>query len=150
MIFSCSNETLFSNFERFQRLTRQGIVGNFTHCELTEIFANIEGVIGPQNVFTLIVTEEQDVVAQSQLLNPKRLSVPGLKGWSFGICRTLMTLPEFEHRLAHFHATGIGSPVGSPLATGALRQPGPQFVPADWADPIPLNKVLKNNFWAGL
>src|SRR5208337_2800902 len=85
----------------------------------------------------------------SRLLNPKRLSLRGLKGWSFGICRTLMTLPKFEHGLAHFDATGIWSPAGSVLTTGALRQTDPQFVPPDWADSIPLNKVLKNNFWAG-
>jgi hypothetical protein len=35
------------------------------------------------------------------------------------------------------------------LTAGANRQADPLFVPPDWADPIPLNKVLKNNFWAG-
>ena len=138
-----------SHLEQFRRLIQPGIVGNFTNCEVTEIFANIEGFSGAQNVFTLAVLDEQDTPAKSRLLNPECLSLRGLKGWSFGICRTLMTLPTFERSLAHFDATGIWSPSGNVLTTGALRQTDPLFVPPDWADSIPLNKVLKNNFWAG-
>ncbi len=143
------DQSLASHLERFRALIRPDIIGNFTYCELTGIFANVEGVSGPQNVFTIAVLEERGIAAPSRLLNPKRLSLQGLKGWSFGIYRTLMTLPDFEHLLAHFDATGIWSPAGSELATGALRQINSYFVPPDWADPIPLNKLLKNNFWAG-
>lgn len=140
---------LVSHLEQFRKLVQLGILGDFTHCEITEIFANIEGVSGPQNVFTLAVLEDRDNPAPSRLLNPKRLSLQGLRGWSFGICRTLITLPEFEHSLAHFDATGVWSPSGNALTTGVLRQSHPQFVPPDWADSIVLNRVLKNNFWAG-
>jgi hypothetical protein len=149
MISPCLDPPLVSHLERFRGLIQPGIVGNFTHCELTEIFANVEGVSGPQNVFTLAVLEERGIAAPSRFLNPNRLSLQGLKGWSFGIRRTLMTLPVFEHGLAQFDATGIWSPAGSVLTTGALRQTDPQFVPPDWADSIPLNKILKNNFWTG-
>jgi hypothetical protein len=149
MLSPSPDPPLVSHLERFRGLIRPGIVGNFTHCELIEIFANIEGVSEPQNVFTLAVVEERGIAAPSTLLNPKRLSLQGLRGWSFGICRTSMTLPEFELVLAHFDATGVWSPAGSVLTTGVLHQIDPQFVPPDWADPIPLNKMLKNNFWAG-
>ncbi len=138
-----------SHLKRLQELVQPGIVGDFTHCELTEIFANVEGASGPQNVFTACSFEERDIAAPSRLLNPKRLSLHGLNGWSFGICRTLMTLSQFEEVLTHFDETGIWSPAGSVLTTGVLRRTDPQFVPSDWADSIPLNKVLKNNFWAG-
>jgi hypothetical protein len=138
-----------SNLERFRKMIQPGVIGNFTHCEITEIFANVEGASGPQNVFTLAVLEERDISAPSRLLNPKRLSLQSLRGWSFGICRTFMNLSEFEHSLTQFDTTGIWSPSGNVLTTGALRQTDPQFVPPDWTDSIPLNKVLKNNFWAG-
>jgi hypothetical protein len=138
-----------SHVERLHRLIQPGIVGNFTHCELTEIFANVEGVSGPQNVFSIAVMEERDVAASPRLMNPKRLLLQGLRGWSFGLCRTVITVPEFERSLASFDATGAWSPAGSVLTTGALCQADPQFVPADWTDSTPLNKVLKNNFWSG-
>jgi len=138
-----------SHLARFRVLTQPGVVGNFTHCELTEVFANIEGVCGPQNVFTLAVMEERDTAAKSGLLNPKRLSLPGLNGWTFGICRTAITLQKFDHGLAHFDATGIWSPTGKVLAAGARHQADPQFVPSNQADSIPFNKILKNNFWGG-
>ena len=109
MISPCLDTPLASHLQRFRGLIQPGIVGNFTHCELTEIFANVEGVSGPQNVFTLAVLEERGIAAPSRFLNPNRLSLQGLKGWSFGICRTLMNLPEFKHGLAQFDATGIWS-----------------------------------------
>lgn len=138
-----------SHLERFRGLVQLGIVGNFTHCEITEVFATVEGRSGPQNVFTLAVMQEKDISAPSGLLNPKRLSLPGLTGWSFGISRTVMTVSDFEASLTAFDATGNWCPSGKTLQTGALRQATPQFVPADQSAWIPLNKVLKNNFWSG-
>lgn len=137
------------HLERFRELVRPGIVGNFTHCELTEIFVNVEGTSAPQNVFTLAVMEERDAAAPPRLLNPKRLSLSGLKGWSFGICQTVIAVSDFDQSLATFHTTGTWSPRGAVLTTGGLRQTDPQFVPSDQAISIPLNKVLKNNFWSG-
>src|ERR1039458_6788411 len=61
MISPCLDRPLVSHLERFRGLIQPGIVGNFTHCEFTEILANVEGVSGPQNVFTLAVLEERDI-----------------------------------------------------------------------------------------
>jgi hypothetical protein len=149
MISPNPDHALISHLDRFRRLIRPEVVGNFTHCELTEIFAYIEGAPEPQNVFTLAVMEERGTAVPPRLLNPKRLSLRNLKGWTFGICRTLMTVPDFEQGLTSFDATGIWSPVGEVLTTGGLRQVDSQFVPPDWADSIPSNKMLKNNLWAG-
>lgn len=143
------NPPLASHLERFRMLVRPGTVGNFCYCELIEIFASVDGISGPQNLFTIAVLEEQGAAESSHILNPKRLFLRGLKGWSFGICRSVMTLPDFEQVLVHFAATGIWSPTGSIVRTGTLHQIDPQFVPPDWSDSIPLNKILKNNFWAG-
>ena len=122
MISPSPDHPLVSHLERFRGLIQPGIVGNFTHCELTEIFANVEGVSGPQNVFVLAVMEERDIAELPRLLNPQRLSLQGLKGWSFGVCRTVMTVPDFERGLASFDSTGTWSPAGSVLTTGALGQ----------------------------
>jgi len=149
MISPGSDRPLESNLVRYRGLIQPSIIGRFTHCELTEIFATIEGISEPQNVFTIAVLEERGIAARSQFLNRKRLSVRGLKGWSFGICRRLMTLSEFEHVLEKFDASGVWSHTEGVLGTSELREINSYFVPKDWADPIPLNKLLKNNFWNG-
>jgi hypothetical protein len=137
------------HLDRFRALTEPGIVGVFTGCEITEIFANVPGMNSPQNVYTIAVLEEDDAAAPPALVNPTRLTVPGLRDWSFGICRYRLNLANFENGLSAFDATGVWALSGNPLGSPLLRQASPQFVPPDQATAIPLNKALKNNFWAG-
>ena len=136
-----------SHLERYRGLIRAGILGNYTHCELTEIFVKVDGSI-PKNIYTLAVLEERDASVPSLYLCP-RLKVSGLKGWSLGIERTVLPLDEFEHGLAAFDATKSWAITGEPTETGTIREADPQFVSPDQATRIPLNKVLKNNFWGG-
>jgi hypothetical protein len=137
-----------SHLERFRALIQPGIIGHYTHCELTEIFVSVERS-APQNVFTLAVLEQRDGAVPNRRLNKKWLTVAGLKGYSFGICRTVMPVTDFEYGLAAFDATKTWAPWGTALITGALREADPQFVPPDQATSIPLNKALKNNYWGG-
>jgi hypothetical protein len=137
-----------AHLDRFRTLIQPGIIGNYTHSELTEIFVSIDRA-PPQNVYTLAVLEERDASAPSRMLNPKHLTVPRLKGWSFGIERTVLPVADFENALAAFAATKLWAPTKDPTGTGALQEADPQFVPPDQAMPIPLNKALKNNYWGG-
>lgn len=138
-----------SHIERFRVLTEPGLIGDFTHCELTEIFASVEGIVGPQNIFTIAVVEVRDKVQAPIYLNPERLVLKSLKGWTFGIRRSVLKLADFDHTLEELDANGTWTSWGEKLGTAPLCPTNPQFVPPDQATPVPLNKVLKNNFWSG-
>jgi hypothetical protein len=137
------------HLERFRALTRPGFIGNYTHCELTEIIALAPGTKSPQNIFSLGVVEERQDAQKPTRLTKTLLQVPGLKDWKFGIYRTVMPLEAFERALQALEQGDPWAPAGEPLGIGALRQAEPLFVPADSAKSIPLNKILKNNFWGG-
>jgi len=140
---------LVPHLDRFHALTEPGVVGTFAGCEVTEIFAIIPGQEGPQNVFTIAVLDDSDHAMAPKIINPERLKVPGLEDWVFGIGQYRLNLANFENGLSAFDATDVWALSGKALGTPALQQANPQFVPPDQANPIPLNKALKNNFWAG-
>lgn len=138
------------HLDRFRALTAPGVVSDFAGCEVTEIVATIRGHNGPQNVFTIAVLDDSNAATPLAFLNSgRRLRVAELPGWQFGVCRYRVNLADFENGLSAFDANGVWALSGNPLGSPALRQADPQFVPPDQATPIPLNKVLKNNFWAG-
>ena len=94
--------------------------------------------------------DDSDAAAPLTFLNSGgRLTVDDLPGWQFGVCRYRVKLANFEHGLSAFDANGVWALSGNPLGLPTLRQADPQFVPPDQATAIPLNKLLKNNFWAG-
>ncbi|MBX3488721.1 VPA1262 family N-terminal domain-containing protein [Parvibaculum sp.] len=138
-----------ANLDRLRVLIEPDIVGIFTHCEITEIFATIDGLSGPQNVLILAVLEQRDAIAKPAYLNPKRLNLENLAGWNFGIRRSVVALADFLRMVETLEAAGTWVSSGDRLSTATLQPAAPQFVPPDQARPIPLNHILKNNFWAG-
>ena len=82
-------------------------------------------------------------------MNPARLKLAELDGWKFGIRRSVVTVADFLRMVETLEATGAWVSSGDRLATAALKPANLQFVPFDQARRIPLNRVLKNNFWAG-
>lgn len=150
-----SPEPLIS-FDQFIEKVRfygqRGLLGFFNFVEATEVFMIVEKQSPPVNVFSLIVFEEHKTppLGESIILNaPERMTIPGQKGCSFGICRYFKPVEDFITSLQHFQSEGLWKISGDSLTVGTMTPLLPQFIPADQIDPIPLNCVLKNNFWNG-
>ena len=133
------------------KLTAPGILGFATHFEVTEIFACKDKDSGPPlNVLTIMVAEERPPGPNEKpVCLGQRIRLSSLKGWFFGIQRSLKQLQEIEQTLDHYHATGEWKPSGERLLVGELIAGSAQFVPPDSTTIIPFNCVLKNNFWNG-
>jgi hypothetical protein len=144
------------NFEplcnRLKRLTGDGILGFYDHFEVTEIVAFRRGEKKPINVFSLFVAQEyarSDNATKLVWLNVERIALPSLKDWTFGVARYSLGTYELEAAIRRFGTTRQWSPSGTPLSVGSLCPIGTQFVPPDTSSRIPLNSLLKNNFWNG-
>ncbi|NEW86220.1 hypothetical protein DU475_02955 [Rhodopseudomonas sp. WA056] len=134
----------------FKRLTASGLLGFFTHVEATEIFALRGNDPTPFNVFSILVAEERDDPPGS--LPPfvgTPIQIKQLKGWKFGIKRTILQLNSIEPLLNNFQNTGKWEPSGEPLRIGTVTALPTQFIPPDSTVVPAWNHVLKNNFWSG-
>lgn len=137
--------------QEMARLLTPGVLGFYTHVEVTEIFATPPGRTTPINVFTILVAEERagDATAAPHYVTPKPLRVPLLKGWTFGIERTVRPIGDLVLLFDAYCATKQWSPSNTPLEVGSLVPLPPQFAPPDSTGTVPVNQVLKNNFWNG-
>jgi hypothetical protein len=133
------------------RLTQPSVLGFYTHFEATEVFASPPGQQGPVNVFSIFVAEERLPTASEEphCLNPKRIALKSLKGWTFGIQRYLRPISELVTAFDVLCESKKWCASGPPLQTADLVSIPTQFVPSDNLVPVPLNRVLKNNFWNG-
>lgn len=132
------------------KLTVPGILGFYTHFEITEIFALPKGEQSPINFFTILVGEDRPsaTVNEPEYLGD-RISLKSLPGWKFGIKRYLRPVNDLLTLFNKFEGHGIWDCSGLPLHTGKLAPIAPQFVPPDSIKSVPWNAVLKNNFWNG-
>lgn len=132
-------------------LLTRGVIGTYTHFEATEIFAQEDGSGRALNVFTLLVAEDRlDQRRKSTVfLNPSRIRLKSLPGWTFGVARYLCPIGELEPALTMMAQTGTWTASGNTLYVGTLQSVPQQFVPPDSATKTAWNKVLKNNFWNG-
>lgn len=132
-----------------QTLSQPGVIGFFTHFEVTEIVAFI-GSERPINVLTVLVAEEreEDEVGGLQWLGG-RISLSRLKSMKFGVCRYQRTVADVLSAVDQLKAGGDWQLSGNPLRLGSTELMAPQFVPADSNQVVTLNKILKNNFWDG-
>jgi hypothetical protein len=132
-------------------LLSPGRVGEFDHVELIEVIGTPPRA-GTLNVLSVAVLAEgrPDVSAteKGQFLTG-RIRIDGFKDWSFGVMRTLRPVAALDAALATLALTKQWALSGTPLETGNLQPIPPMFAPPDGTVTVPLNKVLKNNFWAG-
>lgn len=128
-----------------------GLLGFYTHVEVTEIVAFVGRDTPPINVLTLLVAEgriEQPSLTP-QFLNASRITLPGLRGWSFGICRYVLPVSDAIAALERLEKQASWEASGSTLASGPMIAQPARFVPPDQRQNVPFNGVLKNNFWNG-
>lgn len=134
-----------------RRMIAPGLLGFYTHVEVTEVVAFVGRNLPPINVFTLLVAEgrvEQPPVTP-HFLNTTRITLQGLRDWRFGICRYLLPVDDAVAALEALEQQGRWDASGNPLALGPVVARSTQFVPPDQRDNVPINGVLKNNFWNG-
>ena len=137
--------------EELRSLLSPGCVGDFDHIELTEIIATPRGGRTLNVLSVAVLAEGRPGVAKSEQtkwLTP-RIPVDGFKDWCFGVGRTLRPLAALDNALSGFATTGVWALSGQALEVGDLWPEPAMFAPRDGTVQVPLNKVLKNNYWAG-
>jgi len=144
------NDGLDSSKAQIARLTASGVLGFYTHFEITEIFAYQDGDRSPFNVFSILVAEEREPTATREpIYLGGRIKLRSLKDWTFGVQRTVRPIADVKQAVDDYCATGQWRPSGEQLRVGTLVPMPTQFVPPDSTAVAPWNNVLKNNFWAG-
>jgi hypothetical protein len=141
---------LKGTIEAFERLTSPGVIGFYTHFEATEIFATVSGQELPINILSIFVMEEHiEEPPNATAYLGERFKLRSLPGWQFGIKRSVRPISDLSGALGRLGQQGKWVVGGARLGIGPLIGLAPQFVPPDATTVVPLNQILKNNFWSG-
>lgn len=134
----------------FIRMTSPGVLGFYTHYEVTEIFAQKNNGM-PFNVLTVVVLEERNDQTEQEplIINKERIKVSGLQGWNFGVKRYSKLIANLLPALEKLRDGNLWQESGDNLQIGKLEAVLPVFVSPEATTSSPLNRVLKNNFWNG-
>lgn len=135
-------------------LLEPNIIGFHNQFEIITIFAIPKGDGRPQpfNVLTVVVAQEESTkeLQQEILLTPKPLRIPGLKDISFGIVKYSIDVEETRALLMNLAQNNVWAANKKDLLLSNSLDLIPRiFVPPDATEVVPLNKILKNNFWSG-
>lgn len=130
-----------------------GVLGMYSHVEVTEVVGyRDDDPKVPINVISIAVLETrhgESPTTPTFLHGKERIRLTSLDGWTFGVARYLIDLASFVPAYEKFASQSIWNLGGVPIRLGEMAPVAPQFVPPDQSEPIPLNRVLKNNFWNG-
>jgi hypothetical protein len=131
-------------------LIRPGVIGTYDHFEVVEVVATPRH--SPTlNVFSIVVACEANSavsVGSAHTFHPLCVQVDGFKDWRFGLMHYRVPLTALDQALARL-STGQWHLSGKPLTIGHLRPEVPTFAPCDGSISVPVNGLLKNNFWSG-
>lgn len=138
--------------QAFDDLSKKNVLGNYDQFEIIEVIGFQNKTSTPTNIFTLLVaTEGSSNELPVGFINGKeRITLKGLPNWTFGVHRRWLSLEQARGCLEQFNSTHMWEvESGKSVLHGPLSHKPVQFVPANSSGKIPLNRVLKNNFWAG-
>lgn len=135
-------------------LLEPNIIGFHNQFEIITIFAipKGNGKLEPFNVLTVIVAHEEltEELQKENFLTPRLLNIQGLKDLSFGIVKYSIDLDETRALLMNFAQNNVWAANQKDLLFSNHLDLIPRiFVPPDATEIVPLNKILKNNFWNG-
>lgn len=138
-----------------KELVEPGLLGNFTWFDAIEVttFEPTTGGGAPvsRNVFSIFVAETGSPPSAPPspfLCRPKTLK--GLESSRFGITRRSITPDRLLAAVERYASSGVWQPFNmGALQVGKLLASPHVFCRADTRTEVPLNGVLKNNFWAG-
>lgn len=149
-------ENMREAVKALKELLAPGLLGNYTWLEAIEVIAfnrpkNSDKAVA-HNIFSIYIAESgaQPPKPEHLFLNEKSKKLKGLDGWSFRVTKRPVGIAELLTCIEHYGSTGIWLPPDqSALQVGKLAATPPMFCPPDSRTEVPLNAVLKNNFWAG-
>lgn len=137
-------------------LLKPGLLGNYSWFEAVEVIAfgpvQTAGDASVQNIFSIYVSEsgEHPPEPEQIFLNKKSKKLKGLEGWSFRVAKRPVGITELLACIEHYGQSGVWIPPNQKsLQVGRLVATPPMFCPPDSHTEVPLNGVLKNNFWSG-
>lgn len=136
-------------------LIAPGLLGQFTWFEAVEVIAfgtDPDGKKVVRNIFSIYMAEqgEKPVSPKSPFLDAKSKKLKGFDGWSFRVSKRPVDISELMASLCSYGRSGTWAPPGQPaLEIGSLVAAPPVFCPPDSRIEVPLNAVLKNNYWSG-
>lgn len=133
----------------FDFLAKSGVMGHFDHFELIEVIRYSDGKSEATNVLTLAIAVENGAARQTEKLNDKRIRLSAAKGYFFGVFRSMLTADSLRQALQEYLTAKMWNPGGMPISVGTLEPVAKQFVPPTGSIEVPLNRVLKNNFFSG-
>lgn len=134
-----------------ERLLSPGLIGRYSWFEVIEISASFDGK-DFLNIFSIYVALDglpPDEHKQVRFINGKDRKVNGVVNCSFGIARRHVTSEVLLKAAEHFDAQGKWQTGDTPLSHGQLAACAPAFYAPNGTQAVPLNRVLKNNFWNG-
>lgn len=138
--------------DALRMLLQPGLIGTYNQIEIVELFAAPRGT-DSLNVLSIVVLGEGNsnagTAGTTVLLTPERIRINAFKDWTFGVARTLRPVSVLDQALEEFSNTGRWALSGTPLAIGPLEPQPPAFAPPDGTIRVPVNRILKNNFWNG-
>lgn len=156
MDHSKRRKNMLDTVAALKELLEPGLLGNYTWFEAVEVIA-----FGPmqatsdvlvRNIFSIYVAEpgERPPKPNQMFLNEKSKKLKGLEGWSFRVTKRPVGITELLACIEHYGHTGVWIPPNqNALQIGRLVAAPPMFCPPDSRTEVPLNAVLKNNFWSG-
>ncbi|MFZ3193605.1 MAG: VPA1262 family N-terminal domain-containing protein [Moraxellaceae bacterium] len=144
---ACYTDSIFE-------LLEPNIIGFHNQFEVITIFAlpKHENSKKPFNVLTVVVAQEEptEAVQQEIFLTPKQLNIQGVKKISFGVIKYSLSLEETKKLLMNLALNNVWAANQKPLSFSSNLELVPRrFVPSDATESVPLNNILKNNFWSG-
>ncbi len=135
-------------------LLEPNIIGFHNQFEIITIFAIPKGNGNPEpfNVLTVVIAQEEptEELQKQIFLNPKPLKIQGLKDFSFGIIKYSLSMEEVKALLMNLAQNNVWAANQKDLLFSNNLHLIPRiFVPSDATEEVPLNRILKNNFWSG-
>ncbi|MDC5705621.1 VPA1262 family N-terminal domain-containing protein [Vibrio europaeus] len=135
-----------------ESLLRKGTLGFFNCVEVKEVFAIPPRDISSQpiNIFTIIVaTECSEFLVEERKYDLDSLKVNKLSNWKFGLKSYKISVEEMMNNLVHLTKVNMWHSLDDSVAAPAYDYIPKKFIPQDTFEPIPMNKLLKNNFFSG-
>ena len=132
-------------------LLRPGLLGIYNHVSVYEVFGVPRGQT-PINILSVAIVENLEGLPEGsgyEILTEKRIRVDGFPNWSFGVARFRCLIKDLNETLAAFESGQGWALSGKQLEVGPLEVETPMFVAPNGTQEVPINRLLKNNFWSG-
>lgn len=138
---------MFESVKEYECLAEKGNIGFYERAEITTIFLSNKIDKKIYNYFSIIVFEEFNNIPNTIYLTSNLIKVN--KQWNIGIVRQWESIADISKLYNNLASTKKWIVSGNELNLVNLRCLPKQFVPNQATEKIPLNHVLKNNFFNG-